>query len=75
MDDLITTERVTLVAVRLMTGESGTVDEIAAWTGLHPRSARKMLNKMSRVGPFVSIGGRWSALLGHSRLLQCDADD
>lgn len=72
MDDMITTERVGIVAHRLALGEAGTTMEIAAWIGLSRQSTWKMLDKLSRVLPIVFINGRWCSLHGCTHLLQCD---
>lgn len=74
-DDLITTQRVGIVAHRLGQGESGTTLEIAGWVGLSRQSTWKMLDKLSGVLPLALINGRWCSLHGYAAMLQCDADD
>jgi hypothetical protein len=58
-DDLITTERVTIIAWELALGGTVTPQSVSEMTGISTNGAWRMLTKMSRVRPIVEENGCW----------------
>lgn len=58
-DDLITTERVTIIAWELALGGTVTPKQVSEMTGISTNGAWRMLDKMSRVRPIAEDHGYW----------------
>lgn len=60
-----TTERVTVVVVKLLFGEQLTTAEIASLTGMSWHGANSLMLRISRVLPIVKINKIWTVVDSH----------
>jgi hypothetical protein len=62
MSELVTTERVVIVLMRLQSGETPTTKEVSHLTGMTTEGARRLLNRLCLVIPLTCVKGRWQLI-------------